>query len=262
MAELLHESGIWLQAHRFTLTIIANALVELGGGVDAVLHAPRVVVFKLGPPRSYDGTPATAFTLEAMNFNHRDKFGGLTDPQWTPAMITTRKHAATAYQEAGVGSVLVGMLPVTIHLRDVWETSAQTSFPLCRPWLPEGEVVDERKKALLKNLTKMCAWAIEAGIVFHMPEDPTQVVPDMGNIVLQGKDWTWKRHERSDFVGSGDDGERGGLADWALSPTRPMECFVTYHRMWPYHSIPDAARQVLAVYPELEGRRLVGYASL
>ena len=92
MAELLHQSGIWLEAHKFTLTIIAHALVEMKGGVDAALSGPHVVVFKLGPPRDYDGTPATAFTLESWSFNHRDKFGGLSDPQWAAPMVALRWH--------------------------------------------------------------------------------------------------------------------------------------------------------------------------
>ena len=104
MAELLHESVVWLEAHRFTLTIIANVLVELGGGVDAALRAPHAVVFQLGPPRAYDGTPASAFALEGMRFGHRDKFGGIagvTEPQWGSEMAMFRELATMVLQEAG-----------------------------------------------------------------------------------------------------------------------------------------------------------------
>ena len=254
MAELLHQSGIWLEAHKFTLTIIAHALVEMKGGVDAALSGPHVVVFKLGPPRDYDGTPATAFTLESWSFNHRDKFGGLSDPQWATPMVALRELAASVFQGAGADSVLAGLLPVTAYLRDAQETSPQTSFPLCRPRLADGEVVDEPMKAILKNLTMMCAGAINAGLVLHMPEDPNQVLPDMGRIVPDGKLWTWTPRARSELMGT--DGKRGLVDeflryyDWALSP-EPQDCFITCHRLWPYQSIPDAAKQVVEVYPEL-----------
>ncbi|PIL25672.1 hypothetical protein GSI_11422 [Ganoderma sinense ZZ0214-1] len=278
VAELLHESGVWRQTHRLALTMIANALVELGGGVDTVLDTSHIVVFQLNPPKDYDGTPATAFTIESTSFAHRDDLeirgDRLADPLSgnLATMAEVRKVAARVFQGAGADeSVLVGVLPVTTLLRDAWETSPQTSFPLCRPRLGAGGVtlVDEGAKAALKKLTRMCMAAINAGIVLHIPEDPNQVVPDMGTIVRQGKSWVWKsRVPRSAFgagtgtgTGTGTGGtrvlSRGFLRYFdceGLSPSA-RDCFVTYHRLWPYYSFSDIAKRIFEVYPELNVSR-------
>ncbi|PIL25667.1 hypothetical protein GSI_11417 [Ganoderma sinense ZZ0214-1] len=264
MAELLHESGRWFQAHRFTLTMIANALVELGGGVDVALNpdTPRVVIFNLGPPRAYDGTPATAFTLESLcldNSRHASNAGA--DPLWSPEMVALRETAALTLQSAGVDSVLAGMIPIIAYFPDAqWGTSPLTSFLLCRPQFAAGEVVDERMRGTLRNVMRMCTGGINAGVVLNMPEDPHKVVPDMGKVVLEGRSWTWTPHDRAVLVGPpGPDGVPGRrLAyeflryfDPELSPD-PVDCFVTYHRLWPYHLMRDAAMQVLEVYPDLD----------
>ena len=249
MAELLHESGAWIEAHRFTLTIIANVLVELGGGADAALDAPKAVAFKLGPPRNYDGTPASAFTLEGMRFDHRDTFGGRTDPQWSPTMVTLRRRAALTFQEANPDSILCGVLPVTMFLRDAWEMLPQTYLPLCRPRRAAGEpdvVLDEETRGILENLTQICRGTINAGIVLHMPKNPNRAQPDLGKVVLRGRTWMWAPHDFSEL------GEEAALDltcemvryyDLDLSP-EPVDCFPTYHRLWPYHSLLNAAKRV------------------
>ena len=270
MAELLHESVVWLDAHKFTLTMIANVLVELGGGVDAALRAPHAVVFQLGPPRAYDGTPASAFTLEGMRFGHRDKFGGVagvTEPQWGSEMAMFRELATAILQETGADEVLCGVLPVTTFLRGAWETAPQTSFPLCRPQRRQGAAGDketaadelerERTKAALRNLTRMCRGAINAGIVLRMPEDPHKVVPDMGKLVPErGKMWTWAAHMRSEL---GEDGTRALFREFLRyyesdgdPSSSPMDCFAAYHRLWPYRSLEDAGKRIFEVYPELD----------
>ncbi|PIL25675.1 hypothetical protein GSI_11425 [Ganoderma sinense ZZ0214-1] len=257
MPELMHETLLWLQTHMLSLTIIANALVDVGGGLDTALDpdAPHVIIFNLGPPRAYDGTPATAFTLESLSLDdpcHAHNVG--PDPQWSHDM------AALASRRAGVDSVLAGIIPITVCLRDAqWETSLQTALPLCRPQRAAGEVMDDDMRGMLRNVMRMCTGGINAGIVLHMPEDPQKTMPDMGKVVLEGRSWTWTPHDRAVLVGSlGDDGEPSGLAfeflryfDPELSPD-PVDCFVTYHQLWPYHLIRDAAMRVLDVYPELE----------
>ncbi|KAM5541033.1 hypothetical protein V8D89_005344 [Ganoderma adspersum] len=254
MAELLHQSGAWIEAHRFTLTIIANALVELGGGVDAALNTPQVVAFKLGPPRNYDGTPASAFTLEGMWFDHRDKFGGLTDPQWSPTMVTLRRLAARTFQEVNPDSILCGVLPVATFLRDAWEISPQTCFPLCRPRLAAGEVLDEETKGILENLMRMCRGAINAGIVLHMPEDPNKAEPEFGKVVPRGRAWISAPHVLSEL------GEEAAqdltlellrYCDPSLS-ANPIDCFPAYHRLWPYHSLRNAAKRVSEMFADGE----------
>ncbi|KAM5541032.1 hypothetical protein V8D89_005343 [Ganoderma adspersum] len=231
----------------------------LGGGVDAALNrdTPRIVIFNLMPPGDYDGTPATAFALESVRLYdpHMARNAG-SDPQWSPTMVAIREFAAMALQNAGVDSVLAGMIPITACLRDTqWATSSQSCFPLCRPQLAESEVLDAGTRGTLRNTIRMCTGAINAGIVFNIPDDPDKVVPDMGRVVLEGKNWNWASHERSVLVG---DGERRGLADECLRyfnpelSQSPIDCFVTYHRLWPYRSMSDAAKRVLEVYPELD----------
>ncbi|KAI1791387.1 hypothetical protein LXA43DRAFT_1011323 [Ganoderma leucocontextum] len=231
MAELSQASKDWTEVHKLSLFMIATIAVELGGGVDAVLNAPQSVIFDLGPPTVYDGSPSTAFTLEAADFNHRDKVGALTAPQWSPPAVAVRDTLAQRFRGANAHPDIVGVLPVTFCIGGA-QLAAQTSLPLHRGAL------DARTKAALENVTGICMGAINAGAVFRIPTDANRVVPDIGKLVLRGKNWTWTPPAPSvsqasnlilEFLRS--------HSEFRHYPVSPLDSFTTYHQLWPYHSL-------------------------
>ena len=78
----------WAEGHEFTLFMLATVLVEMVGGVDAVLINPCSVVFGQAPPGNYDGGPWTAFALKDKDVKRQDSDpSGVVASQWSPTAV-------------------------------------------------------------------------------------------------------------------------------------------------------------------------------
>ena len=240
MAELIQATRDWSEAHRLGLFMLATTLVELGGGVDVALNAPHVVIFELGPPEKYDGSPAAAFTLEAASYSHRDDLmSSVAQAQWSTPVTALRE--ATARKCEGEPG-FAGLVPVTFCLRGS-SIAPNTSFPLCRPRVPEGSsrILDERTKAALEGLLAWVSPVINEGIVLRAPADADQIVPDIGKLVRgpgRKGPWGWTPpldagpNVLTKFLSwcEAKYGDRG---------PSPRESFAAYHQLWPYRLVRD-----------------------
>lgn len=189
VAEVVQAAKDWTVAHRLSLFMLTTVLVELGGGVDVALNEPHVVIFELGPPKAYDGSPSTAFKLEAGSYIHRDDLkGSVVESQWSAPATAMREAIA---RECRDNPDVAGLVPVTFCLRGS-PIAPNTSFPLCRPRVPEGRTVDARTRAALQQLIALLSPVINDGLVLSVPTDASQIVPDMGRLVQGRKSWVWR----------------------------------------------------------------------
>ena len=235
MVELVQAAKAWTEAHKLSLFMISTVLAELGGGVDVALEHSHAVVFMLGPPKAYDGAPSTAFRLETMGYYHRDKLkGGPVEAQWSTAVVAHHEASARCYRDS---SNVAGLVPVTFCLRGS-PVAPHTSFPVCRPRVPGGRVVDERTKTTLRALPGLVTSMVNKGLVFRAPKDPDQIVPDTGRLVRGRKGWTWTPPEYVLAMGLA-----GFLwfCESRYGDSGPTESFTAYHQLWPYNLVPDGA---------------------
>ncbi|PIL25676.1 hypothetical protein GSI_11426 [Ganoderma sinense ZZ0214-1] len=244
MAELMQAAKDWTEAHRLGLFMVATVLVELGGGVDVALTTPHVVVFELGPPEKYDGSPATAFTLEAASYSHRDELGlkgsvgAAAASQWAAPTAALREATARMCRD---NPDVAGLVPVTFCLRGS-SIAPNTSFPLCRPHVlgSEGGVVDESTKKALEGVLVWVSPVINEGIVMRAPADADQIVPDIGKLVRGPgrRGWVWTppldigAAALTEFL-------RWCEAKYPEASARPSDSFAAYHRLWPYRLAQD-----------------------
>ncbi|KAI1790517.1 hypothetical protein LXA43DRAFT_1015489 [Ganoderma leucocontextum] len=222
--ELLHAGLDWWGVHKLIFYMFATVLVELGGGVDDGLKAPRAVVFELGPPfaSGFDRSPSTRFTLKSMGFVHRDALDGCTGPQWFDSSIAYRDSLGQFFRSTIPNPDAAGIIPVTFTFRDSTIT-AQTGLPLFRP---RGGAVDQRTKTVLKKLLEIGTVGINTGTVLRIPTNASQSVPDIGKLVREGKSWTWTPYASP-----------ARIPMMQFRAPAPDDAFAAYHRLWPYSSL-------------------------
>ncbi|KAM5543183.1 hypothetical protein V8D89_003057 [Ganoderma adspersum] len=206
----------WVEIRRWCLYTLMCALVQLEGGVDAVLEggAPdamptsqKALVLHVAPAEPAGGNPAFAFRLSHASIAHKDSEGVLRD-NWTdiednakftsmPVKILTQ---ALGSNERGVRlATPAGILPAVyvVHGTNVVNRQAFTLYHLPLRYVDGNlkDVADGRTRAACEELVEMVKDLLDKPVVCREAEDLRRPEPDWGIYERTGtrtKKWKWR----------------------------------------------------------------------
>ncbi len=201
----------WIEIRRWCLLTLSCALVQLGGGVDAVLGTRKVLLLDVVPVHhsEHDGSPAMAFQLgqAALVDRDRDDFLranwaciqdniGLCGLSTTLALLGLL--ALLPAEPRGALATLLGSVPdvFVVHGTNMVSSQVFTLFRLpLRHVASEDPTANAHTRAALEDLVKIMQGVLCTRMVFRRPEDPNQLQPDWGifeRTGRRGKMWKWK----------------------------------------------------------------------
>ncbi|KAI1782823.1 hypothetical protein LXA43DRAFT_1068247 [Ganoderma leucocontextum] len=204
-----HALSEWMELRRWCLSTLTCALVQLEGGVDAVLATQKVLVFHIVPfhRTEHDGDPAMAFRFDHAVFIHGDSDDFLHEKM---AEIRANIPAATNLSSTPFPDPLafldperkdrlaspVGSLPILYVVCRTSMVSGQvfTLFRLPLRHVDSEDPADERTRAALEDLATMMMAALCLQILYRHAENPQQLEPDWGHFERtgrRGKTWKW-----------------------------------------------------------------------
>ena len=200
----------WIELHHWCLFTLTCALVQLEGGVDAVVGTNKVLVVYVNPAHrtAHGGNPAMAFQLAQAALIERDKEDFLRE-NWAyiranadlcgfSAAIALLDPGALLPERSDEVASPVGTLPVVYVVRRTNMVSGQ-AFPLFS--LPlrhraSEDVADARTRAAFEDLAKMMKGLLcDSDIVLRRAENPGEPQPDWGFLERtgkRGKTWKWR----------------------------------------------------------------------
>ena len=205
----------WVEIRRWCLFTLMCALVQLEGGVDAVLEgaAPdtmptsqKAIVLHVVAAKPADGNPAFAFRLSHASIAHKDSEAVLRD-NWTeiednakflsaPVKILTH---ALGSNKRGRLAIPAGILPAVYVVRgtNVVNRQAFTLYhlPLRHVGGSLKDVPDARTRAACEELVEIVKDLLDKPVVCMQADDLQRPEPDWGIYELTGgktKKWKWR----------------------------------------------------------------------
>ncbi|KAM5542695.1 hypothetical protein V8D89_003656 [Ganoderma adspersum] len=193
----------WVKLCRWCLFTLACALVQLEGGVDAVLGRQKVLVVYINPAHhtAHGGNPAAAFQLAQAALVERDKEDFLrkhwmylqanADLCGFSAAIALRCHRPPRPRAERRVHGPRREPPGRVHLSG----HAFALFRLPLRHVASEDAADARTRAALEDLVRLMKRVFYMPFVFHRAEDPREPQPDLGFLEHTGrwgKTWRWK----------------------------------------------------------------------
>ncbi|KAM5532579.1 hypothetical protein V8D89_013785 [Ganoderma adspersum] len=200
----------WVDVHQLSLNAIAGALIRSTGGVEFTLANGRSLVVTLLPKTDSwdDGDPAQWFSVVDARMCNKDE---------NPYLDTRGKNLVDGQPQAQaeVAADIIplrtdseptpelGILPVTYfivnqgatfhHLHSIYP--GDPKMLECMPALELGPLEEEFVADAYDDLTNMCIYCINNGIVFHEPKDQRKnKLPEVGSYAhASSGSWRWAR---------------------------------------------------------------------
>ena len=196
----------WIELRRWCLFTLACALVQLEGGVDAVLATQKILVVNLIPAHrdAHDGNPAMAFRLDAAALVDR----ACDDSDFLRENWAYIQANADLWGRASANALLdperscesptpVGSLPIVYIVRRTNMVSGHAFAPFRLPLrhVASENPADARTRAALEDLVRLMKGVLCMPFVFRRAENPRELQPDWGFLERMGrrrKTWKWK----------------------------------------------------------------------
>ncbi|KAI1791287.1 hypothetical protein LXA43DRAFT_434698 [Ganoderma leucocontextum] len=216
---LLNALDEWIDTRRWCLYTLMCALVQLEGGVDAVLadssgiHPARTsqkaLILHVVPAHctEHDGNPALSFRLGHASIAHKDSEGFLR-ANWG-AIEENAKLASTPFfflanllgsEKRDDVAAPVGILPVVyiVHGTDIVNRQAFTLYHLPLRYVDGNlkDVADGRTRAACQELVEIMKDALSKPFVYMRAENLQRPEPDWGIYERTGtqmKKWRWRQ---------------------------------------------------------------------
>ncbi|KAI1782462.1 hypothetical protein LXA43DRAFT_453751 [Ganoderma leucocontextum] len=197
----------WVEIHRWCLYTLTCALVQLEGGVDAVIASQKALVLTVVPAHrtEHDDNPALAFRFISAviadtdsNTSLCENWAAIKDGADTLAQLFT--PGFTNYPNSEPPNELptpVGNLPV-IYLVDrtnVVSCQGFTLFHLPLRHVDGKDVADGRARAACEDLVQIIKGILYSDLVHRRAEDPRRPEPEVGIYERTGrrkKTWKWR----------------------------------------------------------------------
>ena len=195
----------WIEIRRWCLFTLACALVQLAGGVDAVLEgapaspllaAQKALILHIVPePRTaHGGNPALAFRLANASIVDR-KSDDFLRANWEDIEVKARFASVpvmvlTGAYDSDTLAAPAGILPAVymVHGTDIYNPQAFTLFhlPLRHVGGTLKDPPDERTRAACEELVAIVKDIIHKPLVYMRADDWNQPEPDWGVYRLTG----------------------------------------------------------------------------
>ncbi|KAI0668501.1 hypothetical protein C8Q78DRAFT_1071371 [Trametes maxima] len=171
----------WVEVHDYGFVTITNGLVLLNGNVEHTFTAPHAFLLELDVgAHSADDNPATAFKLLNCSVLPKAGLGPLADPdsQWASREAHCRQVAEHTRQTRP-DHVLAGVLPALFVMMNTGVT-AWHHFTIYLPRNRRASELDALTVALFEDAMEMCRQAMNAGLIYRVPEPFNKFEPNVG----------------------------------------------------------------------------------